>query len=163
MSLFYTCETVPLKPTITYTVTVISINIFWGYLAIFFLYFGQLFLSFFTNIWFNNSSFLKKNMPLKLFLLTRNAFPAWDFIYDTTLLKVCQKLDPIPSRPLPLSSRNPVATLFRICTKSGVDFLPLLLCRHFLRLSKIGFVSVNPALEQSDTESFKVTFHYSKL
>ena len=30
---------------------------------------------------------------------------------------------------------------------------------QFLRLSKIILVSVNPALEQSDTESFKVTLH----
>ena len=34
---------------------------------------------------------------------------------------------------------------------------------QFLRLSKIILVSVNPALEQSDTESFKVTLHTTNL
>jgi hypothetical protein len=113
MSLFYTCETVPLKPTSTYTVTVISINIFWGYLAIFFLYFGQLFLSFFTNSWFNNSSFLKKNMPLKLFLLTRNAFPAWDFIPP---FWKCAK-SWIRSRPVPCP--YPVGIPWQHCSGSA--------------------------------------------
>ena len=34
---------------------------------------------------------------------------------------------------------------------------------QILRLSKIILVSVNPALEQSDTESFKVTLHTTNL
>jgi hypothetical protein len=50
----------------------------------------------------------------------------------------------------------PMPTLY--CTRSEyAEFAELY---SFLSLSKIGFVSVNSALEQSDTESFKVYVNY---